>query len=1703
MADKNYMNSFKPDAVTSTDTPAAPPTEYMKSFVPDGPDPMVVAHAAADDAQASAKTLDVADSRPDLALGYIAGGLDPAIKALDKFKFANALRGRPAILSWAAQSPQHAALVRPDAEPLGQSEGWFSGWGDALKAGFRDIGQAEAWREFRSYALDKYHSGQPDWVTKQVQIFKAGGRDPREVERYRQQLLNPTMGPLADSATTLEEATRQYESTPHGYPQAILRAAPGMAMYMATEMATGPVGLAALMYAQNKGVLAHQIYQVSDKLGANLNPEEVDDWATNFSAAGAVTLAGLLGPVVRSMPGVKEGMQAAFGTALTRGAATSIGQAALRGLGGYGKHTFMGVLGIALQHGINTAAVQKSTTGEFDYGQLGRETGAAMWHALPVVATFAAYGPTRDFLADRGRLAAAPAERARLDAQIELAQKMQMSKTAPQRLAELFGLMGKGAKVYVDWAAAKELDLPAADVAAAEAEKSSVAVPIADYLTKHADKHEAVKDDVKLSQDGFTMNEARERSKEVRAKMPPDVADAVFGKEPDAALNFETPEEQPAAKPPSDVEKEIARLREENARLRGEPRPTTKEDVVLYRGAKGRDPSVPGVAGARFMTPDPAVAEQYASGEVFARPPAGEGKVSKEKMHFENVLSADSWEQVKEKLGLDLTKPTTMEEVLNKARDAGHDAVKFKSPKGTEYVDLMNWLHELVNQYGGTVKEWQDRLTPELIASLKEESSVGAVAPEEHAARVVEALPVRDIDPDLYERQAKKADKYIQEAAEKARSGSAAGAKASSVRDVAILSTYELARDLNRAKAKKAREVMAEVDKIRADLTKQSGDDKLRAKLNLAGSPLLHLFDVLTEGTEVTSAKNFMDTARKGWMAAHQEAVDQGAEPFSDEAAGYANARMRNALNEAAQWMKDTARPALDNETTLERLLNAPKPFDDLRPSEIRIIDDAVRQIVKAAREESTIRSKDAEATVEEGAAEIQGELRQNPSKGLPLPSGMDPTKWREWKMDANAANAILLRPKNNLRQVSKAAVKWIFNRINQAVYDRDGFFREVGNMWKLAFEAVPDEVAKRRYEMYDLSADLPMRGTEQLTNVPRQYLWKLARHRMSAGNMERVLSTSGWDSEAVDRLLFDDPKTKLTVPEWDYLQSLADVNEKYVWPKLKEHFEKYYGVAPPKTAGVPFRVELPDGTFKEYAGGYEPLKRDARPGVAPQAEPTKGIAQYWGRDFQVPWIPGSAKERVDNSHYQVDMEWDTSRATMGNTLHWLAFDQPVRDVAKLLNHQGLQADMNQYMGEGRAAMVRAWLKASATRQAQSIPEGMKVVGQMFGWQRRLQLMQIVGGSARLAAAQLSHPAGLMLGGEVNPIHGLPAFLSIFKPFSAANGEVRLFPNWNDAILHGQEVQHRADNAYSTLRRTWDQAGPDRAGPLGALKEVALKTAGLYLHAVDRLTTTWAWTAFHNQAIARGMEPFSEEAVHYADGMTQDVMPVHDVETAAPVLTNRQVGGFLIMHGFKNTLYNMRQDALAKSAGEFHRAETAGQYGSAIAKTAGRAALQVTMYGGFAIMGKFALGSGQQADETKGAWLARDFLGGQTADLPLIGGLGEPLAKFMLGGKVTRRDFSPYGNPGLAAVNKIYDTLGNLVNGGREDHKKVFDLVETALFFGGVPSRPLRVGAEHIYEKLMGESFDDIEGGGGTAGRLFYTEKQWDSIRRSLTPDEF
>lgn len=106
-------------------------------------------------------------------------------------------------------------------------------------------------------------------------------------------------------------------------------------------------------------------------------------------------------------------------------------------------------------------------------------------------------------------------------------------------------------------------------------------------------------------------------------------------------------------------------------------KPGAKQKVTLYRGVRsdGEDNTV-GVG--RFYSEDRKIAEQYAGDG---------GKVQEHEVTFNNLLTADNWQQAKEALGL--PRSTTMPELIDAAKKAGHDGITFKSStNGQEYIHI-------------------------------------------------------------------------------------------------------------------------------------------------------------------------------------------------------------------------------------------------------------------------------------------------------------------------------------------------------------------------------------------------------------------------------------------------------------------------------------------------------------------------------------------------------------------------------------------------------------------------------------------------------------------------------------------------------------------------------------------------------------------------------------------------------------------------------------------------------------------------------------------------------------------------------------------------------------------------------------------------------------------------------------------------------
>jgi len=105
--------------------------------------------------------------------------------------------------------------------------------------------------------------------------------------------------------------------------------------------------------------------------------------------------------------------------------------------------------------------------------------------------------------------------------------------------------------------------------------------------------------------------------------------------------------------------------------------PTKPESVKLYRGVPKGQEGRETVGGALFMSPDRKVAEEYAGPN---------GNVTEEERTFDNILRAPDWVSAKKQLGL--PQSATMADLVNAAREAGHDGVTFNTTNGKEYIAI-------------------------------------------------------------------------------------------------------------------------------------------------------------------------------------------------------------------------------------------------------------------------------------------------------------------------------------------------------------------------------------------------------------------------------------------------------------------------------------------------------------------------------------------------------------------------------------------------------------------------------------------------------------------------------------------------------------------------------------------------------------------------------------------------------------------------------------------------------------------------------------------------------------------------------------------------------------------------------------------------------------------------------------------------------
>lgn len=1571
-------------------------------------------------------------------------------------EFRSELGARPITKQWADQSPQHAAAVRDDMGPLGHIEGWLTGMGDALKQGVLDIGEAEAMRE-------QMGSG----------------------------------GPLASSAFEAEEEQQFYDAREHTIGEDIVRAVPQVALYGAATTLGGTVGLGAMLYAQNKGVLARRIQQAQPlppETGAiplkpgetaedtSLTPEEIDRTATAWSVAEAVTLAGLLKVFVRAVPGAKEALENVGGSILARGAATSVGQAAVRALGAYGIHVLAGAGSMGLQGAMNEAAVQSATTGKVDLQKTIATGVRDFTHMLPIAMAFGAWGPGRDFLAERGRIHEALAHGATLDDLARTAQEVKLRKASPPLAEELFGLMGKGAKVFIDWRAAQKLDLPDTDVARAQATEGSVAVPVETYLAKFADQHDQVREDVKLNPEGYTPREAAERVKELGSMMSVEDAKALYGRMPGEGgfsypLAGDLTREQLAkgySLKPEEIDQALGPQQATNPG-RVTPSSPTEESKPLHEAMAEQYGGTP-EEWAKHLTPQ--LLEMLSPKEVQPDIKAQvEATVRKLKL---GEINPAQFARDAQRASDQATKAQFK---VAKAQERATAAAKKSAAAGVEGISL---AQQGIEQYQHIRDaEWAKGLRSaidagnlsEVNATINDLLKRAQYAPNEAQGREQAAI-LRSI---------KRTVNAGQEWLDGLRTGtppnpntaegglydvglaasSTSGLRPGSPEFIAArdedIATFE--RDMRRA-SQGAAEAQARAKELGEQVTKHEQDvvalkmaaehalgarDLARAYSD-AAKTLREKYDAALKKLQTRGAdgSNYRDTFHAADAASGNVGYDNVFRGLIDAVSGVALPRPEalDSLRGVLDRMRSRNSPVAFDEGTIQQLLARGKAWEEMTPAEADHVLAAAKNLRTAALREVEVGKQ----KLDDAAANVTWEAAALPKVKEALVPGNTPW-WTRVTRFAGAFHARAIERLDILKSLGDTVKRLVVDDYYARLEKREQLYWAVGAKYEQALRELPPEMHARRFESVAMPRELAEayrnRGLEP--NPDRKFLWTTALMWGDADARQRHTTGLGVEHDLINNWLVDN----MTPQEWKFVEGVGNIEQGMLQKELFDKEERKSGVRPEPTQRAP----IYDREGNKIADGwYFPLARDRRAylsdGGAQLADGPKSPNDLFGPSYQRPAVSHRfVKERAQQSSYVVDLNWDRIPQHIDQVIHDIAFDEGVTNWAKLLLHPEVDKAMKERLGMEKRDQVHAWLYVAANERAEAA-KGLGALRSAFAFLRNRTQSSALGNSLPVIAAMATHSLVSLVHGEVRP-EGAVDYVRALSP------DVR---NW--AMETFEAVRQRESSGRRQLR---DDMGllSDRLRDsyVGKGLELASRVAAFGQNFMDHTMAVGLATAKYNE-VMEATHNHAEAVAAANDMVRKNLQPRNAAEKSMLMNDKGAVSAVLIFHGFFNKVYNKAAEFVGPAANAWATLPQkpgeglspkeienlpAGKVSEALraegwrqrqmeeySKLRNEAAWKTAEASGkfLALMGvlglgKWALGHGKEEGESYLQWVART-VGGAAFDLiPFASNITQPLIDKAVSGKARPVDFR--AAPAFAGVQKMIQSVQAAANENSSD----------------------------------------------------------------------
>lgn len=413
------------------------------------------------------------------------------------------------------------------------------------------------------------------------------------------------------------------------------------------------------------------------------------------------------------------------------------------------------------------------------------------------------------------------------------------------------------------------------------------------------------------------------------------------------------------------------------------------------------------------------------------------------------------------------------------------------------------------------------------------------------------------------------------------------------------------------------------------------------------------------------------------------------------------------------------------------------KSYKNMTVEELRGLVDAIKNIEHLGRLKNRLLTAKRQREFAAARDEAVATIKANATRTVDIPIEEERTAWERIKAGGREFLAMHRKFASLLRQM-------------------DGFV-DGGSLWELlvrpANEAGDTEAVMRADATVELSRILaPALGKDMQQKVfipaigaslTKQGRLAVVLNMGNPINRQRLEGGDGWTPAQLDAIA-----STLTAEELGVVQAVWDYINSY-WPKIAAKEKRVTGVAPEKVDATPFTVTSSDGVVVEMAGGYYPIKYDARRSSRAGALTAAEIANQMTRGLfsRATTRRGHTKARVDEVNRPLRKDLGVVVQHLTEVIHDLAWHEYLIDANRMLGDKQIENAVRQHYGpEALKALKDAVTDMAAgevpaanwwERSINHLRTGVTVGG--MGWSLSTALLQPLGLSQSIYRIGLKH----------------------------------------------------------------------------------------------------------------------------------------------------------------------------------------------------------------------------------------------------------------------------------------------------------------------------------------------------------------------------